>query len=270
MFKKILLIAALCVTVTCNAEGNADIDCKREARTVYYNGQPELVYVWPGQTTQIVFPVSRVFGAKADDPDGITIRPSKHPNKITIDGVTDELYSSVLTVDSSDGETFLIQLVARKGCADRLVTLEHPPLQDASKLATDSQGRLRDLMWYLLVDKVPSGYRENTFTHLHDDDRLVFQRGSIKWYLKKQVIGQKYTGSVYTVVNEGRTGYRIAIESIDFSDDRVKNSLGKVRKISMLPVDRRLGPAPEFISEVFASSNRGEVYIVAETGDSEQ
>jgi hypothetical protein len=238
-------------------------DCAREPRDVFYDGTPETVYVSPGQRAAVVFPESRLPGAHPEVPEGLTVNVTPTPNKITIT-VDNAVYTGLLSIDGGSGKTYILRLLAREGCADSLVTLKHMEEGDTTKLARDSNGKLRGLMWYLIKGETPEGYRKVQHSKLTDEQRVIMRQGSVEFRLEQELVGPRFIGTTYTVINKGRTPFRIAIENIDYSDPRVKETLGYVRKVAMLPTDRRLGPAPEFVSDIYADSHRGLLFIVSE------
>ena len=86
----------------------------------------------------------------------------------------------------------------------------------------------------------------------------------MEFILQSQYIGPKYIGTTYEVINKGRTATKVAIDQIDYSNPAVRETLGFARQVSMLPTSRILGPAPEFLTEVYAESHRGLLFIVSE------
>lgn len=257
-FRSILLVASLVSTQFSHAE-----DCDRSPRSKYFTGQPITIYVSPGQRAAVVFPETGLAGADPEHPRDLIVDRSPTPNKLPIT-VNDPHYSGLLSVDGMSGTTYQLKLLARPECADSLVTIKQQELVNKAELARDSKGRLKGLMWYLLKGETPNGYRKVEYNNYDPSDLLVFKQGSVEFYLQQQVIGPRFVGTVYKIINRGRTPFRVAIENINYSDARVKEALGIARKIAMLPSDRILGPAPEFISEVYANSHRGILFIVSE------
>ena len=112
--------------------------------------------------------------------------------------------------------------------------------------------------------KLPSGYRQADFSTMSKDERVVFKQGSLEFVLQSQYIGPKYIGTTYEVVNKGRTATKVAIDQIDYSNPAIRKTLGITRQVAMLPSSRILGPAPQFLTEVYADSHRGLLFIVSE------
>ena len=119
-------------------------------------------------------------------------------------------------------------------------------------------------MNYLFDGKLPPGYRQADFSSMSKAERVVFKQGSLEFILQSQYIGPKYIGTTYEVVNNGRTATKVAIDQMDYSNPAVRETLGVARQVSMLPTSRILGPAPQFLTEVYADSHRGLLFIVSE------
>ncbi len=238
-------------------------NCDRSPRTVHYTGKPITVYVSPGQRAGVVFPEDGLTGADPEQPRGLVVDRSPTPNKLPI-STTDPLYSGLLSVDGVSGETYQLNLLARPDCSDSLVTIKLQGPVNKANLTRDSKGRLKGLMWYLLKGEIPDGYREVDYDGYEQNNLLVFKQGSVEFYLQQQVIGPRFVGTVYQVINRGRIPFRVAIENINYTDPRVKEALGSARKVAMLPSDRILGPSPEFVSELYSDTHRGLLFIVSE------
>jgi hypothetical protein len=239
-------------------------ECLREPRNIFYDGSPETIYVSPGQRAAVVFPEKNLAGAEPEVPDGLIVNVSPARNKIFISLEDDNTYTGLLSVDGGSGKTYILRLLARDGCADSLVTLKPVQARDVDRLARDSKGKLRGLMWYLIQGEKPDGYRTINHSKLSDENRIIMRQGSVVFRLEQELVGPRFIGTTYTVINKGRTPFRIAIENIDYSSHDIKKSLGYVRKVAMLPTNRRLGPAPEYTSDVYADSHKGLLFIVSE------
>lgn len=237
--------------------------CERNPRTHIYDDKPVTVYVSPNQRADVIFPEEFLRGAYPENREGLIVDRSSIPNKIPF-RVTSPMYSGNVTVDGGSGKTYHLRLAARPDCADSEVKIEKAPITDHSKLVTDSKGRPKGLMWYLFNDKLPSGYVEKDFKHYSESDLEVMRAGSVSMYLRKQMVGKRFVGTTYEVVNRGRTSFRFAIEQLDYSSPKIRESLGIVREVGMLPMDRILGPAPEFVSEIYSASHRGLIFVVSE------
>lgn len=160
-------------------------------------------------------------------------------------------------------KSYIIRLITRPGCADSEVTIQSEPLADRSQVAT-TNGHKKGLMNYMFDGKLPSGYRQADFSTMSKDERVVFKQGSLEFVLQSQYIGPKYIGTTYEVVNKGRTATKVAIDQIDYSNPAIRKTLGITRQVAMLPSSRILGPAPQFLTEVYADSHRGLLFIVSE------
>ena len=254
-----LFVAAIMLSQSLSAQ----VGCEREPRRVVYDDKPVTVYVTPGQRADVLFPEQRLKGFYPENRKSLVANPSPIRYKLSF-STTDPLYSGNVVVDGASGKTYHVNLVARADCADSEVAIENLPIQNPSHLATDKHGRPKGLMWYLWNDKTPSGYRLKEFDSYSNEDLMVMRQGSVDMYLREQVVGGKYVGTTYEVINRGRTSFRFAIENLDYSSATVRETLGVVREVSMNPIDRVLGPAPEYVSDLYSAPHRGLVFVVSE------
>ncbi|HDS0956881.1 TPA: hypothetical protein QDZ28_000526 [Pseudomonas putida] len=253
-----LVAAVLATPVFANEE------CNRSPRTVVYDNSPVDVYISNDtQRAEVVFPESYLFGVNPENPDGLELYPSPIKNKLAFNS-HDAQYVGLVTVDGASGKTYQVNLITRPGCADSQVSIETQAPVDQSKLARNGKGNVKGLMNYLFDGTVPNGYRKNNFSKLTKQQRVVFRQGSVEFSLQSQVIGPKYVGTTYEVVNRGRTAFKLAIDQIDYSNKAVRESIGVARQVSMLPTSRILGPSPEYVSEIYGDSHRGLLFIVSE------
>ncbi|RNF86600.1 hypothetical protein EFK07_19890 [Pseudomonas putida] len=260
--KKRLIAAGLCAAMSTTIF--ASDECNRNPRTVVYNNSPVDVYISNDtQRAEVLFPEPYLDGIYVEVTQGMDFYPSPIKNKLAFQA-TDPLYTGLVYVDAPSKQTYILKLITRPGCADSQVTISGQPIADRSAMARDSRGRIKGLMNYLYDGKLPSGYREQDFSRLSETDRVVFRQGSLEFKLRSQVVGPKYIGTTYEVINNGRTSTKVAIDQIDYGNKAVRESLGIARQVSMLPSSRILGPSPEYITEVYGESHRGLLFIVSE------
>lgn len=242
-------------------------DCDRTPRKLEYTNKIKNIYVSPGQWAEIEFP-ENLFGMQPEKTEGFVHRSSPAKNKLRV-STTSSSYSSNLIVHADNGETFLVRLVARKGCADSLVSVVYPEIQDLSKSSKQNNsrtGKKKSLMEYMLREETPSGYRKIEAKGTRED-RLVFSDGSLRFYVLEYIAGPRFVGTILLVENTGRTAYRVDLEGIDYSSKELRDTFGRIREITMYPFSLRLGPSPEHISDVYAASHEGLIYIVSERDD---
>lgn len=242
----------------------ADEECNRSPRTVIYQNSPVDVFISnDSQRAEVIFPETYLQGVNREQPEGLELFPTPIKNKLAFNS-KDPQYVGLVTVDGSSGQSYLVNLITRPGCADSQVTISHQAPVDRSQLSKDSKGRVKGLMNYLFDGTVPNGYRKNSFSKLTKEQRVVFRQGSVEFTLQSQVVGPTYIGTTYEVVNRGRTAFKLAIDQIDYSNKAVLESIGTARQVAMLPTSHILGPSPEYISEVYGDSHRGLLFIVSE------
>ncbi|MEE8058128.1 MAG: hypothetical protein V3T17_09870 [Pseudomonadales bacterium] len=240
----------------------AQTECDRSPRTVIYTGESFNVYVANKQAPEVEFPETRLTGLYLEHPENFEL-DSRAANKITLIAHEDGLHS-IASVDGGSGKTYLFRLIDRPGCADWYVKVELPKPVLQHQLARNRKGNIKSLMHHLFKGKRPNGYRLERYTEYEDKDRMVMEMGSVIMLIAEQWIGPKYTGTTYEIVNRGRSGFKFATDALDYYDDNIKASLGKVREISMYPLDRTLTPAPEYVSDLYSGSHRGLVFVVSE------
>lgn len=260
---KLRILAAM-VAAACSTHISASEECNRSPRNVIYQNSPVDVYISnDSQRAEVSFPETFLEGINIENGDGVRFYPSPIKNKLAFQS-DDPIYTGLVTVDGASGQSYQVNLITRPGCADSHVTISNSAPVDKSQLARDGKGRVKGLINYLFDGKVPNGYRKNDFAKLTRDQRVVFRQGSVEFILQSQVVGPRYVGTTYEVVNRGRTPFNIAIDQIDYSNKAVKESIGVARQVSMLPTSRTLGPAPEYVSEIYGDSHRGLIFIVSE------
>jgi len=261
--KSAVVLIALCI-----ASSLSSASCERKPRTVNDTGKPIKVYVSEGQRAYVyIASESRIPGVFPEKSirDELIVSWSPTPNKIGFGQRNSDFGTGLVRIDGGSGKTYHLQILPRPGCADTQVNLA-PVDNSTSNLISDrSRGEsLKGLMWYLVKGEKPKGYREELFDHFDAEQRRVMKQGSVELLLESRLEGANYIGTTYQIINKGRTSYRFAIENIDYQSKRIRETIGKVRKVSMLPANLRLGPAPEFVSELYAGTNKGLLFIVSE------
>lgn len=258
-----LLILSLTYLAVFNV---AEAACDRVQRTVEFTGKPVVIYSDPDSWPEVVFP-EKIAGRLKETPDGLKDRFAPFSDRIYLK-TTNPMYSGYMFVHGQSGKTYTLKILARKGCPDSSVHISKPFIEDEQSPNTEARpSKLPNGLFERLVrgtpkDK-PSGYTEINFNNTLES-KLVFRQGPVEFYIQKVWRGRKYSGTVLMAINQGRTPYYIALEAIDFSSPEVRKAIGKVRKIGMQPIDRRLGAAPEYAVDHFNPQNKGLIYIVSE------
>lgn len=266
MIKKLFPVLTLSVVISQTSQAiglNAGL-CDRNPRNEVYRGDPIPVFVSVGQRTEIEIEDPYWEGAHRHNPNGLNILKTVKENKLPLH-ITEPNYSGLLSIEGSSGTTYFVDLQYKEGCADTLVSLSpKPPEAEPNQTSrTYNNKPIKPLMWYLFNGKVPEGYRLVTYDGLEDNERIIFKQGSVNFQLEQQYVGDKYTGTVFSVINTGRLAFRVNLENMQAGPELTK-VWGRFRQIGMLPISRRLSPAPEFISETFSDSHRGLVFLVTE------
>ncbi len=215
------------------------------------------------QRAEVTFPEPYLEGIYVEVTEGMDFYRTPIDNKLAFMS-NDPLYTGLVTIDGPSKKSYIIRLITRPGCADSQVTIENQALADRSQAATSGKGNVKGLMHYLYDGKLPSGYRQADFSRMSKEERVVFRQGSLEFVLQSQYIGPRYIGTTYEVINKGRTATKVAVDQIDYSNPAVRRTLGIARQVSMLPTSRILGPAPQYLTEVYADSHRGLLFIVSE------
>jgi len=256
-------LAAL-VAAAISMPAMAKDECNRSPRTVVYDNKPVDVFISNDtQRAEVTFPDPYLEGIYVEVPEGMNFYRTPINNKIAFMS-DDPMYTGLVTIDGPSKKSWIVRLITRPGCADSQVTIQDMPLADRSAASANAYGHKKGLMNYLFDGKLPSGYRQADFSAMSKADRVVFRQGSLEFILHSQYIGPKYIGTTYELVNKGRTATKVAIDQIDYSNPAVRETLGIARQVSMLPTSRILGPSPEFLTEVYADSHRGLLFIVSE------
>src|SRR5690606_10462906 len=174
----------------------------------------------------------------------------------------------LFTVHGGSGHTYVLNILSRNDCSDSVVRLIEPkPVDDKSVQTAGSSSPPKGLIEYLILgEQPPRNYQHISYMDRDRSDRLVMEQGSVRFYLVEQFVGPRLIGTTLEVVNTGRSAFRVAIESMDYSAPEIKAAFGRVAEITMVPFSRRLGPAPEYVSEIYEQSHRGLIHIVSFKG----
>lgn len=256
-FLAALVAAAISMPVMANNE------CNRSPRTIVYDNKPVDVFISnDSQRANITFPEPYLEGISVEVTEGMNFYRTPINNRIAFMS-EDPMYTGLVTIDGATKKSYIVRLITRPGCADSEVTIQGEPLADRSQTVSTG-GIKKGLMNFLFDGKLPPGYRQADFSSMSKEERVVFKQGSLEFTLQSQYIGPKYIGTTYEVINKGRTATKVAIDQIDYSNPAVRETLGVARQVAMLPSSRILGPAPEFLTEIYADSHRGLLFIVSE------
>lgn len=260
--KKRFLAALVAAAITSPAMANSE--CDRSPRSVVYENTPIDIFISNDtQRAEVTFPEPYLEGIHVEVLEGMDFYRTPHDNRLAFMS-DDPMYTGLVTIHGASKKTYIIRLITRPGCADSQVTIENQPLANMAERQAPGQRHAKGLMHYLYDGKVPSGYRKADFSKMSREDRVVFRQGSLEFILQSQYIGPKYVGTTYEVVNRGRTATKVAIDQIDYANPAVREAVGVARQVSMLPSSRILGPDPSFLTEVYADSHRGLLFIVSE------
>lgn len=244
-------------------------ECSRAPRKANFEDAPVRVYIGPNASTEVAFPETTLEGARPEKPEGLIFSRTKIPSKLNF-SAEDEIYHGLVLIHGTSGRTYMLNLLSRPNCPDTFVQLVEPEALEPERVASVQQQpsrRPKGLIDYLIDhpadDELPINYRAVKFKG-PKEDRKVFEMASLTFYMHKQWVSEQYVGTILEVVNNGRTPFRVDIQNIDYSDPTIREVFGRVRAITMNPFDFRLGPSPEFVSEIYNTTNRGYIYIVSE------
>lgn len=259
---KFICLSLAAVSMTAHASG-----CDRSPRTVEYREMPVTVYISKDQTAEVGFPEEYLEGALPERPSGLIWNRTRIDNKLTF-STDSEIYHGLFTVHGGSGRTYVLNILARNDCSDSVVRLVEPKPDEPAEEKPKSSGKPpKSLIEYLITGELPPrNYQRVSYMDKEPSDRLVMEQGSVKFYLVEQFIGPRLIGTTLEVVNTGRSAFRVAIESMDYSAPNIREAFGRVAEITMVPFSRRLGPAPEYISEIYEQSHRGLIHIVSYKG----
>jgi hypothetical protein len=241
--------------------------CDRKAREVDYFGDPVTVYVSAQQWSEVVFP-ELIVGDLAENREELELRrPQTFLDRIYLQS-SSETYVGSVFVHGQSGTTYHLRVLARTGCADstiKLVTYDEEAanaLRVAAGEPSESTTRQFKLTEMLQRNEVPRGFHRNVIEG-SERERLIYRQGPVDLFIKEIWEGRQTTGMIIHAVNNGRTPYRVAIENIDYANPKIKAVFGEVREVSMLPIDMRLGPKPEYAADLYQTTNQGLIFIVS-------
>ena len=275
--RSLLLGVGLFVTGTASA--GFEQGCEREPSVLHYDGHVQNIYASPADgpsernLVELVFPES-LTGVVAERPSGLHIDEVPTPDFATaLDdrvfiSIDDDTYIGGVYFHTRDGESYYLRILARPGCGNTTVRVVNARANDDDAALGSGEPLTRDRGGLGLIEKMylgelPRGYRRSVVRG-PKSDRLVFRQGPISWYLEETWEGRDDTGYILRVINEGRSAFQIALEQIDVDNRIVRERFGRLREATMLPNDRRLGPAPEYAVDEMHPDHEGLIFLVAE------
>lgn len=236
--------------------------CDRVQRSATWSGAPLEIAVSPDAYTEVVFP-EPLAGILPEREEGLRYFENPFPDRLFFT-VDDPGYNAIAIIQGRTGQSYHLRLDARSGCADSTVTILGRGSATVSAVPEALQKTTRrKLIEYMILGETPQGYARKQITG-DFSDREIIRQGSVGIYLTETYRGVNYTGYVLLAVNEGRTPFRVALESIDFAARGFTDSVGVVREITMQPYDFRLGPAPEYAADATNPSHQGLIYLVTD------
>ncbi|ULQ48332.1 hypothetical protein JN531_017005 (plasmid) [Flagellatimonas centrodinii] len=236
--------------------------CDRVQRSATWSGAPLDIAVSPEAYTEVVFP-EPLAGILPEREDGLRYFENPFPDRLFFT-VDDPEYHAIAIVQGKTGQSYHLRLDARSGCPDSTVKVLARGTSAVSAVPDELQrSTRRKLIEYMILGETPQGYARKQITG-DLSDREIIRQGSVGIYLTETYRGVNYTGYVLLAVNEGRTPYRVALESIDFAARGLTDAVGLVREITMQPYDFRLGPAPEYAADATDPSHQGLIYLVTD------
>lgn len=267
LFNKSFLVFVVLTLLVISNSIYAKEQCFSKKRVVYDNGQIIPIYVAPNKWPELIIENKTIHATLPDNPEGLDIRSVNLSDRVFFN-VEDPKYRGNVLVHTTDGKSIHFVLVGQSKCADLSVTVADDNEQteitnDSNRSRVRQRGlRLVDMM-YIGGDMMPSGFRREIIGGTKNE-RLIFKQGSVFFYLKEIWHGNKTNGIIILVENQGRTPYRVAIESIDYGSPQLIKTLGIVRELTMMPTTRRLGPAPEFAIDQLHPTHQGLIFIESE------
>ncbi len=259
------LVSSLFLLFCISAYANA---CNKAPREVRYHGQIIDVFVSKDALpTNISLPEKDILGGVEDQGDGIEFLSDEgRYNRFAIK-VSRE-YNGMIFIDGLSGETYKLNVIYNQGCADRLVEVKKGIDFKKERVSTNDPLRatLMQVLWHAFDEgeELPPGYRKISFRHIPRAKRLVMEEGKMKMYYDTVYEGDRYVGHIFEIVNTGREAYYFDYDAIDFTDPKMMKSLGLARELSMIPADRVLDPAPEFVEDVYSNQSIAFFYVVSE------
>lgn len=237
----------------------------REPRELVYNGAPVTVFISKDKRTEVVFP-EKIQGAlppvranaKADEVATEGISYTRGP---TLDRVfflpSIANYQGTITLHGVSGTSYLIYLRDDKS-PDILVTFADGKLRQEVQDAQAKKTPRHKLMEYMMLGKVPPGYRHKIYSEAIDR-RVVYRQGPVMLYLQELFSSPRYNGMVLIAENTGRAPVYFPIESIDFASPDLRKAFGNIQELSI--DNPYLGPHPEYASEAVRAPHQSFVYV---------
>jgi len=222
--------------------------------------------------TRVVFPEASLKGIEPVDASGLVIDQrvtlGEFKNHIQIKSESND-YSTKLFVYGESGKHYQVNL-STNICGDskvQVLGLKHKKSTKriSSQSSNADEREYRYLSTHMaFIGSPPPGYKVYTLNE-PEKERLVLEQGSVKFYISKQYIGPKYIGTVFEVVNKGRTAFKLEPALIDFNDPDIINAFGNIHHIGMLPISRELQAKPKSqdINHRNANLNRGLLFVTS-------
>lgn len=237
----------------------------REPRELVYNGTPAVVHVDKDRRTEVVFP-ERITGAlppvranvKPDEAATDGMEWSRGPNLDRIfllphvDG-----YQGSITLHGASGASYILYLRADPS-PDVLVTLQDGKVKQEIQEEQAKKTPRHKLIEYLMLGKVPPGYRREVYTG-SAEKRIVYRQGAVVLYLQEVYSSPRFTGLVLIAENVGRTPVYFPVESLDYSNRDLRKALGNVIETSI--DNPYLGAHPEFAREAMSAPHQTYFYV---------
>ncbi len=246
-------------------------DCSSPQRETSTNKRIN-VNISTNHWTRVAFPEVSLKGIEPVDASGLIVDQrvtlSEFKNHIQIKSA-DKDYLSKLFVYGESGTHYQVNLTTSE-CGDSKVQIVNSKNKSKvnSKQKVQSNKEERDFRYLsthmAFLGTAPPGYKVFTLNE-PEHERLVMEQGSVKFYISKQYIGPKYIGTVFEVVNKGRTAFKLEPALMDFSDPDIISTFGNIHHIGMLPISRELQAKPRSknLNHRNANLNRGLLFVTS-------
>jgi hypothetical protein len=240
-------------------------DGYREPREISFNGTPVAIYVSKDRRTEVVFP-ERIVGALPP------VRSTTKETEAATDGIvwtrnptldriflmpSESNYQGTITLHGASGTSYILYLRGDRN-PDVLVTLADGRVRQEQQEQQAKNTPRHKLIEYMMLGKVPRGYRHKAYTG-KIEDRVVFRQGAVMLYLLEAYTSPRYNGLVLVAENTGRAPVYFPIESIDFASSELRKAFGAVQELSI--DSPYLGPHPAYASEAAAAPHQSLLYV---------
>lgn len=247
----------------------AEDACFQDPRTVNATGETMPLSTGEGWT-RVVLPEE---GIVAFDPTvrvGIEVDRvgESLPNRFVV-RTTDPEYTGLLFVIGTSGKDYSFRVQASE-CQDSRVTVSGSlPSAEGSRSAQEYEARdQKTLVGYMYQYKrsngdmpVPTTFRSERVAGT-SEERLIMEAGSLQFFIDEIWHGATSTGLIVEVLNRGRKALHLNLAGFDFNSPSIRNSIGDINRIAMMPISANLAPAPEYLEDVYdQNTNRGFLFI---------